>query len=112
MWARVKTVLSTLMRHDSLVVITMMIFIQHYSDIHDPVSVLLRFLEIFSVMDWDKSLITVLGIRLKSDEDPSSSIAYKVSRINDVRELKVTFVTNYLLLFIFRALRSTEIAHN
>ena len=68
-------VLSKLLRHDSLVVITMMIFIQHYNDIHDPVGALFRFLEILSGMNWATSQITPMGIRLKSDENLSSFVA-------------------------------------
>lgn len=96
-------VLSKLLRHDSLVVITMMIFIQHYNDIHDPVGALLRFLEILSGMNWATSQITAMGIRLKSDENLSSFVADEnVSRPNLIRSIQTSIPIFCLLSPEFR----------
>jgi hypothetical protein len=88
-------------------VITMMIFIQHNNDIHDPVSALLRFLEILSGIDWATSQITAMGIQLKSDKNLSSSVAdEKVSRTNLFRSIQKVFL--FFLSSFTRVLKMVE----
>lgn len=88
-------VLSKLLRHDSLVVITMMIFIQHYNDIHDPVGALLRFLEILSGMDWATCQITAMGIRLKSDETVADEMVSSLTLLRSIQNNNSKFFFYY-----------------
>lgn len=63
------TDLSTLFRHDALVVMTMMIFATagdfDSQSIENPLMTLIRFLEIFASMDWSNSMVSPIEIEPK-----------------------------------------------
>ena len=68
--------LSSLFRHDALVVMTIMVFCKSKS-IDNPLNALLRFLEIFSLMDWNSSAVSCLGIcpkKIVTKEDGTHGI--------------------------------------
>ena len=61
--------LSDLFNHDSLVVITMMVFVMTGEDgrrrINTPLDALLDFLDLFSTLNWEVQGVTAIGLELK-----------------------------------------------